>query len=195
MTQGNLIYLALITERVPIIGRFTGSPNIGLDIEPIRFGEIFDLTRLRKSLGIPIVEWDDIKDPSSQYVDEIGCWSIWLAVQDRESQPRHCPITEVLKLGMQVMKQVSAGSFQYFLQIFHILPLLLGFGWMVCTAPFGRWPHLLSLRHAKQTSSHRFHHHTTRCLYLQTIISCVMIICTMRALIRYGLLSPDKVAR
>ena len=94
-----MIYFALITDRVPIIGRFTGSPNIGLDIPSTRVGDIFDLPRLRKSLGIPILEWDDVKDPSSQHVDEIGCWSIWMAVQDREAQPRYCPLTEGLRLG------------------------------------------------------------------------------------------------
>ncbi|TFY82083.1 hypothetical protein EWM64_g1930 [Hericium alpestre] len=85
--KGNLIYLAMITERVPIIGRFIPS-HIGGDAGDVAFGEVFDVDLLSQAIGMPILEWDDVKDPFSKEIDELGCWSIWQAVQNREQVPR-----------------------------------------------------------------------------------------------------------
>lgn len=41
------------------------------------FGDYFDLDHLAKKMGIPILEWRDVKDPSAGYVDSLGCWSSW----------------------------------------------------------------------------------------------------------------------
>lgn len=96
--QGNLIYLALITDRIPILGPFTPS-HIG-DASEIPFGDVFDVPRLRKLLGKPVLEWHEVKDSSSEVYDEIGCWSVWQAVQDREDVPRGSSIPEIIKLGV-----------------------------------------------------------------------------------------------
>ncbi|KAI0275007.1 hypothetical protein BC834DRAFT_850667 [Gloeopeniophorella convolvens] len=84
MTYGNLIYLAMITERVPIIGPFTPS-HIGGDAGIIPFGEVFDVDYLSKAIGMPVLEWSEVKNTSSQEVEDIGCWSVWQGVQTRES--------------------------------------------------------------------------------------------------------------
>lgn len=96
--QGNLIYLGLITDRVPIIPQFTPS-HIGGHVPPISFGQVFDLPRLRRLLGKPVLEWLDVKNTSLGSVDELGCWNLWESVQYRESHPRGSVTTEHLKLG------------------------------------------------------------------------------------------------
>ncbi len=84
----------MLTERVPIIGPFTPS-HIGGDAGEILFGEVFDIEYLSKSIGVPVLEWSEVKNSSSQEIEDIGCWSVWQAVQKRESDPR---ITNALPL-------------------------------------------------------------------------------------------------
>ena len=99
VAQGNLIYLGLITDRVPIIGRFI--PTHVPDAPPIPFAEVFDVPRLRRSLGVPILTWDEVKREDSEVLDELGCWNVWQAVQYREEFPRGSPLPEMLKLGIR----------------------------------------------------------------------------------------------
>jgi len=75
--KANLVYLELITERVPIIPMFYPS-HIGYDRPPIAFGDVFDVVRMRKLIGKPIVEWRDVKDPTSEALDTLGCWNVSL---------------------------------------------------------------------------------------------------------------------
>ncbi|KDQ63266.1 hypothetical protein JAAARDRAFT_29285 [Jaapia argillacea MUCL 33604] len=89
MTFANLLYLAVITERVPILPKFTAEYHIGgWDIPPIPVSEIFDLPRLRKQLGIPILEWHEVKDTDSEVLDDLGCWSVWEACNNNGEGPR-----------------------------------------------------------------------------------------------------------
>ncbi|KAL4062994.1 hypothetical protein V8B97DRAFT_2026577 [Scleroderma yunnanense] len=99
MTIGNLLYLALITERVPIIPRFIPS-HIGPDALDIPFGHVFDVPRLSKTLGIPILEWDQVKDVQSTVVDELGCWAVWPVVSEEDAPPRGSPVVQNLKLDL-----------------------------------------------------------------------------------------------
>ncbi|KAH8825520.1 hypothetical protein DL96DRAFT_1499772 [Flagelloscypha sp. PMI_526] len=85
MTYMNLIYLALLTQRVPIIPHFTPGWVTGSSIE---FGLVFDVPKLSEALGIPILEWHGVKDPQSTTVDTLGCWNIWQTVQDDVAKPR-----------------------------------------------------------------------------------------------------------
>ncbi|KAF9022035.1 hypothetical protein BDZ89DRAFT_221297 [Hymenopellis radicata] len=71
----NLIYLGMISERVPVIPPFTPSHHIS-------FGEVFDLDSLRTALKKPLIEWADIKnfpthrDARSFAAEEsLGCWN------------------------------------------------------------------------------------------------------------------------
>jgi hypothetical protein len=95
--QGNLVYLAMITNRVPVIPPFTSSGHIGF-AQPIPFGDIFDVPRLREAIG-PVIEWRDLKDPASEEIEDIGCWNIWEAVQDEHKNPRHSHVPTWLNLG------------------------------------------------------------------------------------------------
>jgi hypothetical protein len=87
MTYGNLIYLATLTERVPIIGPFTPS-HIGGDAGNVLFGDVFDIDYLSEKIGMPVLEWHEVKNLSTPEIEDIGCWSVWQAVQVRESTPR-----------------------------------------------------------------------------------------------------------
>jgi len=82
----------MLTERVPIIGTFSPSHAIagrtGADIGDIYFSEVFDIDHLSRAIGIPILEWHEVKNTSSEEIEDIGCWSVWQAVQTRESTPR-----------------------------------------------------------------------------------------------------------
>lgn len=77
----------MLTERVPIIGPFTPS-HIGGDAGNVFFSEVFDIEYLSKTIGVPVLEWREVKNSSSQEIEDIGCWSVWQAVQARESEPR-----------------------------------------------------------------------------------------------------------
>ncbi|KAJ3568045.1 hypothetical protein NP233_g5974 [Leucocoprinus birnbaumii] len=97
MTYINLIYLAKITDRIPIIPMFTPS-HIGGDKPTIDFGEVFDVKRLSQGTGIPVLEWNQVKNRSSDALDELGCWNTWESVQDHEAYPRRSVVPNYLKL-------------------------------------------------------------------------------------------------
>lgn len=94
----NLIYLGLLTDRIPIVAMFTPS-HIGGHIPPIDFSEVFDLARLQEDLQKPVLEWHQVKNRNSSVLEEIGCWNTWEAVQDREAYPRRSVVTGLLNLG------------------------------------------------------------------------------------------------
>ncbi|KAI0690914.1 hypothetical protein BC835DRAFT_1280090 [Cytidiella melzeri] len=104
MTMMNLIYLAKITDRVPIIPTFTPSWHIGGDAPGISFGEIFDVPRFIEEAGIELLEWRDVKDSKSEEVEDIGCWSVWQAVQKSEDQPRGSDVPKWLNLDVAYTK-------------------------------------------------------------------------------------------
>ncbi|KAJ3482439.1 hypothetical protein NLI96_g6980 [Meripilus lineatus] len=99
MTYANLIYLGKITDRIPVVGIFTPS-HIGGDVPPIAFSEVFDVPRFIKDSGINMVEWDEVKDPDSEVLDDLGCWNIWETVQYYEHFPRGSPIPDWVGLDL-----------------------------------------------------------------------------------------------
>ncbi|KZV69025.1 hypothetical protein PENSPDRAFT_609280 [Peniophora sp. CONT] len=89
MTYANVIYIGLISERVPIVHYFNWDvPGTPTDVRTLPFSEVFDLDRLSNEIQLPVVEWDEVKDPSSQEIEELGCWNVWEAVQYRDHNPR-----------------------------------------------------------------------------------------------------------
>ncbi|KAK6985031.1 hypothetical protein R3P38DRAFT_3231072 [Favolaschia claudopus] len=99
----HLIYLALLTERVPIVPFFTPThvsykaPN---PVPPIDFGVMFDVPRLSKALGIPILEWWQVKDKNSTTLDSLGCWSIWKGVRPTHKDPHPSTAPGILHLDI-----------------------------------------------------------------------------------------------
>jgi hypothetical protein len=104
--QGNLIYLAMLTERVPIVGPFTPS-HIGGDAGEILFSEVFDIDYLSETIRLPVLQWSEVKNSSSTEVEDIGCWSVWQAVQTRESRPRITSALSLQGLGEQTHVSIN----------------------------------------------------------------------------------------
>ncbi|KAJ7741894.1 hypothetical protein B0H16DRAFT_1728412 [Mycena metata] len=71
----NLLYLARLTERVPIVPRFQPVHLKG-NVSSIDFGDVFDLPALRKELRTPILQWRQVKDLTSEAVEDVGCWDV-----------------------------------------------------------------------------------------------------------------------
>ncbi|KAF7307044.1 hypothetical protein MIND_00497500 [Mycena indigotica] len=102
-TYINLIYLGLITDRIPIVPMFIPS-HVGGHVPPIPFGEVFDVPRLRNEIGKSVLEWRDVKDINSTEIDDIGCWNVWESVQYREAFPRRSRIPDDLNLDISYTK-------------------------------------------------------------------------------------------
>jgi hypothetical protein len=111
-----LIYLGLITDRIPVLPVFTPS-HIGGDKPPIAFGDVFDVPRLSKLLGKPVIEWRDVKDPKSDQVDDLGCWSVWASVQG-DPNPRDSQVPIHTKLGANLLVKVCPTSCSTVLRYF-----------------------------------------------------------------------------
>ncbi|KAJ7446407.1 hypothetical protein B0H11DRAFT_2248850 [Mycena galericulata] len=90
----NLIYLGLITDRVPVIPIFLPSHlmlnTMGSEFSNsiLKFGDVFDLPRLRAAIGKPVLEWGDVKASNSTALDELGCWNVWESSQYHDKAPR-----------------------------------------------------------------------------------------------------------
>ncbi|KAJ7622484.1 hypothetical protein FB45DRAFT_125421 [Roridomyces roridus] len=87
----NLIYLAQMTERVPIIPRFR-PVHLDPSLPHMDFGDVFDVPRLRRATGIPILEWRQVKDLKSEIIEELGCWDIQNKTWDYGSEYLDPPV-------------------------------------------------------------------------------------------------------
>ncbi|KAG8901197.1 hypothetical protein FRC00_008452 [Tulasnella sp. 408] len=101
--ESNMIYLAVITRRIPILGPLLPmASHLGAGGNPVDFGEIFDLPRLSEAIQTPLLQWSDVKkaphsSPLVDYskddtesgaeTDLIGCWSLWPTINKKEKKP------------------------------------------------------------------------------------------------------------
>lgn len=78
MAFGNLVYLSILTDRIPVLPPFAPT-HVGEEVAPmLPFGEVFDVPRLSQSLRQPVLEWRDLKTESTMKEQEIiGCWDVW----------------------------------------------------------------------------------------------------------------------
>ncbi|KAJ7483554.1 hypothetical protein FB451DRAFT_1029523 [Mycena latifolia] len=99
----NLLYLSLQTQRVAIMPYFTpthisrGDPTGGPTID---FGDVFDVPRLERALGQPVIEWWQVKDRTSKKYDALGCWNVWQAVNKDHKGPHFTVAPQRLKLDV-----------------------------------------------------------------------------------------------
>lgn len=101
MTYVNLLYLAKLTDRVAIIPPWQPSHlPVAAGYPP--FSDVFDLPRLSRAMGTPIIEWQDIKNVNSTHEDQLGCWSIWATVaqNDDDKAPRGNKLEGLLNLDI-----------------------------------------------------------------------------------------------
>ncbi len=94
----NMIYLAMLTGRVPIIPPHTPR-HVNFEAGTFPFGDVFDLPRLRKELHYPVVEWRDVK--AGIELDYIGCWSQGMASDLAGRHPHHTDSQFGLHLGAE----------------------------------------------------------------------------------------------
>jgi hypothetical protein len=113
----------MLTERVPIIGPFTPS-HIGGDAGNVLFGEVFDIDYLSDKIGMPVLEWHEVKNLSTQppEIEDIGCWSVWQAVQVREPTPRITNALPLQGLGEHMHATEQVVKLIYLRKTYH-LPL------------------------------------------------------------------------
>ncbi|KAG9018773.1 hypothetical protein FRB90_009777 [Tulasnella sp. 427] len=96
MAFSNLIYLGMISSRIPIIPPFPPSlSHIGKGGKYINYGEVFDLPRLRQRLRLPILEWRDVKQDGTPIVDTLGCWSIWAGMTSAGAYMRNTVVNHL----------------------------------------------------------------------------------------------------
>ncbi|KAJ7750367.1 hypothetical protein B0H16DRAFT_1374326 [Mycena metata] len=102
----NLLYLAVITDRTAILPVFV-STHLPGHAPGLVFSDAFDLPRLRRALGRPVLEWQEIKEPGSKVVDDLGCWNVWGSVQYNDPNPRHSHVPWLLNLDISYTKTPS----------------------------------------------------------------------------------------
>ncbi|CAK5280721.1 unnamed protein product [Mycena citricolor] len=107
ITFSNLVYLGILTDRVPILPEFLSTHIRGIITIP--FSEVFDLPRFRKLLGRPVLEWREVKDAESETIDELGCWNVWATMNFKQQEthdpaPRETWISDLLNLDISYTK-------------------------------------------------------------------------------------------
>ncbi|KAI4517033.1 hypothetical protein K525DRAFT_261224 [Schizophyllum commune Loenen D] len=75
ISQFHILYLALLSERVPIIPPFIANGHVGFDEPLLSFSDVFDLDHLRAQLRAPVLEWSDVQ-ASDGASDTLGCWAL-----------------------------------------------------------------------------------------------------------------------
>ncbi|KAG8939151.1 hypothetical protein FRC03_006517 [Tulasnella sp. 419] len=109
MVYCNLIYLAIVSSRVPIIPPFVPAAfHLGSGGLIEDFSEFFDLPSLRTSLHQPIIEWSQVKKAAysgnelglEDVIEEpFGCWSNWVAFGP-DKKPSRSILPDFLKLDL-----------------------------------------------------------------------------------------------
>ena len=100
----NLIYLAKITDRIPIMPPFSPT-HVGnkQDVGFVPFGDVFDIPRMANSIHLPILEWRDVKLPGEpgDSPETLGGWTVWARWDHfRGGLPRHTHVAPNLSLGV-----------------------------------------------------------------------------------------------
>nr|GAT53042.1 predicted protein [Mycena chlorophos] len=83
MAYMTLLFLAKMTERVPIMDTFFPNPQhvgAGYDAEHqpknLDFSEAFDIPRFTKLTGVDVLQWSQVKNASTDDIDTLGCWDL-----------------------------------------------------------------------------------------------------------------------
>lgn len=73
------------------------------NVAPIPFDEVFDLPRLREEIKMHVVQWNEVKQSTSEEYDGLGCWNTWEVSRPDDHKPRDSPVPELLKLGTSLL--------------------------------------------------------------------------------------------
>ncbi|KAL6305618.1 hypothetical protein BKA93DRAFT_730716 [Sparassis latifolia] len=101
MTIANMIYLAMLTDRVPILPPLTS--YISGSAPPLPFSQLFNVSYLMQKLQLPVLEWHQIKDWSLSHAlgqpDSLGCWNVWEVANVWSDSPRGSYTPTLLNLA------------------------------------------------------------------------------------------------
>nr|GAT55609.1 predicted protein [Mycena chlorophos] len=98
----HLIYLGQETNRIAVLPYHT-STHLPWEAQgQLSFGEAFDVPRLAKALGRPVLEWNDIKLWNGTQVtwDAIGCWDLWSKLSEDKAPRESYGVTH--RLGLDI---------------------------------------------------------------------------------------------
>ncbi|KAG8925142.1 hypothetical protein FRC01_010625 [Tulasnella sp. 417] len=96
MVNINLVFLAYMSHRVPIIPPFMpSSTHLGDNAPVLQFSEVYDLPHLRETLRWPILEWSD----EGVEKELLGCWGAQQA-SDKNNHPSHALTPGFLKFDI-----------------------------------------------------------------------------------------------
>ncbi|KAJ3513915.1 hypothetical protein NLJ89_g2685 [Agrocybe chaxingu] len=84
MSYVNMIYMGIISDRIPIISPFGPDDHISYEAGTLQFSRVFNLTQAKKTLNRPLLEWHELKqegpptsvlEPAQHDGEALGCWS------------------------------------------------------------------------------------------------------------------------
>jgi len=87
--QCNLIYIGLLSSRIPVLPPFHAVHHFSVDVQPLIFGDIFDIPYLVSQIHSPVLQWSDIKIADyfgTNYTTEqlqsgdeekLSCWTMY----------------------------------------------------------------------------------------------------------------------
>lgn len=107
MNAANLVYLAILTSRVPIMPPFEpGADHMGSIAENgvVHFTDIWDVDYFETKVGVSLLDWREVKrmpdaavGPAS--MDLLGCWTLYATAQNRKGRPHGISLFDYLALG------------------------------------------------------------------------------------------------
>ncbi|ELU44476.1 hypothetical protein AG1IA_01505 [Rhizoctonia solani AG-1 IA] len=109
-----------------------GGPLQKIEVGPLEFGDVFDVSRLANELGMHILEWREVKNSAldthlakgsiQPEVEKIGCWSTWALSSFSNGQPRYSDVPGLYNLDSFTLSGGSKKG-QYYLSLWSLASL------------------------------------------------------------------------
>ena len=125
----NGIYLAKLSDRIPIVPPFAASPSMDRHTAGyLSYSKIFDIPRMESLLRSPVIDWESVKisgelnaglgqkqnpemkDEKLRQVklaearknkEKVGCWSLWAAQMPKPGRPAGSAVQNHLNLDIE----------------------------------------------------------------------------------------------
>ena len=134
----NGIYLARLSDRVPLVPPFAASPAMDRHAAGyLSYSKIFDIPRMESLLRSPVIDWESVKlsgelnaglgkpqnpemleekirnrvlTEARKHKEKIGCWSLWMAQMPKPGRPAGSAVQNHLGLDIEYWQAPSAYS-------------------------------------------------------------------------------------
>lgn len=100
MTIVHVLFISMLSTRIPVLPPFTSEPHLPPEASWRKVGEVFDIPRWSQALNKDVIEWGDLKIPSQDVKEEVGCWSVWATTNIQEGLPRGIHVSRYTSLGL-----------------------------------------------------------------------------------------------